>query len=120
MYGASSSIVVSMLTPFARRVISRIRRLNRSKAFGAITRLTSGPAVKLNPRNAVAHPFLRSCHRTLRLIYLELELLRDELRDAFHHPLPRPLAANVDITWIMHTTSLRSIWLARLMSLVFE
>src|SRR5205807_9620252 len=43
-------------------------------------------------------PFLRSCHRTLRLIYLELEILRDELRDALHHPLPRPLAANVDIT----------------------
>src|SRR6266699_1418497 len=43
-------------------------------------------------------PLLRSCHRTLRLIYLELELLRDELRDALHHPLPRPLAANIDIT----------------------
>src|SRR5437016_741496 len=42
IYGASSSIVVSMLTPFARRVISRIRCLNRSKALGAITRLTSG------------------------------------------------------------------------------
>ena len=24
--------------------------------------------------------------------------MRDELRDALHHPLPRPLAANVDIT----------------------
>src|SRR6266567_3711386 len=55
MYGASSSIVVSMLTPLARRVISRTRRLNRSKAFGAMARLTSGPAVKLNPRN------FRSC-----------------------------------------------------------
>src|SRR5580692_7665057 len=43
-------------------------------------------------------PLLRSCHRALGLIYLELELLRDELRDAFHHPLPRPLAADVDIT----------------------
>src|SRR6266478_4068823 len=43
-------------------------------------------------------PFLRSCHRTLRLIHLELELLRDELRNALHHPLPRPLAANIDIT----------------------
>jgi hypothetical protein len=30
-----------MLTPFVRRVIFRIRRLNRSKALGAITRLTS-------------------------------------------------------------------------------
>jgi hypothetical protein len=27
-------------------------------------------------------PFLRSCHRTLRLIHLELELLRDESREA--------------------------------------
>src|ERR1022692_3429803 len=43
-------------------------------------------------------PFLRSCHRTLPLIYLEFELLRDESRNAFHHPLPRPLAAHVDIT----------------------
>src|SRR4030095_234478 len=42
--------------------------------------------------------FLRSRHRTLRLIHLELELLRDELRDALHHPLPRLLATNVDIT----------------------
>src|SRR6516162_6635353 len=41
MYGASSSIVVFMLTPFARPVISRIRRLNRSKAFGAITRISN-------------------------------------------------------------------------------
>ena len=45
-------------------------------------------------------PLLRSRHRTLRLIHLELELLRDESRDALHHPLTRPLAANVDITVI--------------------
>src|ERR1700694_2640564 len=45
-------------------------------------------------------PLLRSRHRTLRLIYLELELLCDESRDALHHPLPRPLAANVDIAVI--------------------
>jgi hypothetical protein len=43
---------------------------------------------------------IQSCHRTLRLIYLELELLRDELRDALHHPLPRPLVANVDVAVI--------------------
>src|SRR5262249_35180068 len=36
--------------------------------------------------------------RTLRLIHLELEPLRDELGNALHHPLPRSLAANVDIT----------------------
>jgi hypothetical protein len=46
-----------MLTPLARRVISRIRRLNRSKAFGATTRLTSGPAVKLKPRNFRSYGF---------------------------------------------------------------
>src|ERR1039458_10477350 len=50
-----------MLTPFARPVISRIRCLNRSKAFGAMARLTSGPAVKLNPRN------FRSCGRATAL-----------------------------------------------------
>jgi hypothetical protein len=44
-----------MLTPFARRVISRTRRLKRAKAIGAIARWTSGPSVKLNPRN------FRSC-----------------------------------------------------------
>jgi hypothetical protein len=43
---------------------------------------------------------LRSRHRTLRFIYLEVELLRDKSRNALHHPLPRPLAANVDITVI--------------------
>src|SRR5256884_7002764 len=43
-------------------------------------------------------PFLRSCHRTLRLIYLELELLCDEARDALHHPLTRAFAANVNVT----------------------
>ena len=36
-----------MLTPFARRVISRILALNRASAFGAIVRLTSGLAAKL-------------------------------------------------------------------------
>jgi hypothetical protein len=39
-------------------------------------------------------------YRTLSLILLELELLRDESRDALHHPLTGPLAANVDITII--------------------
>jgi hypothetical protein len=44
-----------MLTPFARRVISRTRLLKRARAFGAMTRWTSGPSEKLNPRN------FRSC-----------------------------------------------------------
>ena len=51
-----------MLTPLALRVISRIRCLNRSRDFGAILRLMSGPAVKLNPRN------FRSCGRATALL----------------------------------------------------
>ena len=60
-------------------------------------RLTSGPALKLNPRN------FRSCgprHRTLRFVYLEVELVCDESRDALHHPLTGPLAAHVDVAII--------------------
>src|SRR5262249_36977175 len=49
-----------------------------------LTRLTSGPGVKPNPRN---NPLLRSRYRTLRFIDLEFELLRNESRDAFHHSL---------------------------------
>src|SRR5271166_2423799 len=60
--GQLSSIVVLMLTPLALRVVSRIRRLNRSRDLGAMMRLTSGPAVKLNPRN------LRSCGRATALL----------------------------------------------------
>src|SRR5665213_408613 len=40
-------------------------------------------------------PFLRPRHRALCLIHLELERLRDELRNASHPLLPRPFAANV-------------------------
>src|SRR5260370_19559012 len=42
-------------------------------------------------------PFLRSRYRALGLIHLEFELLRDESRNAFHHPLTRALAAEVDV-----------------------
>src|SRR3989442_13592955 len=42
-------------------------------------------------------PFLRSRYCALRLIRLKFELLRDESRDAFHHPLTRALAAKVDV-----------------------
>src|SRR6516162_10945404 len=45
-------------------------------------------------------PLLRSCHRALCLVDLELELLRDEPRDAVHHPLTRAFAANVNVTVI--------------------
>src|SRR5262245_57564839 len=86
-----------MLTPFARRVISRIRRLNRSRAFGAMTRLTSGPAVKLNPRN------FRSCGRatalfasfTFSLSFFVINRVTLSITRC-----PRPLASNVDITVI--------------------
>src|SRR5207237_6480816 len=48
-------------------------------------------------------PLLRSCHRTLRLIYLELELLCVEARDALHLPLTRAFAANIDVTVVRIT-----------------
>ena len=42
-------------------------------------------------------PLLRLRHRTLRLIDRERERVRDESRDALHHPVTCPLAANVDV-----------------------
>src|SRR6202041_1866996 len=38
---------------------------------------------------------LRSRHRALRLIYLELEPLSDESRNALHHPVTRSFAAHI-------------------------
>src|SRR5689334_1209770 len=84
-----------MLTPFARRVISQIRCLKSIQGLRRNHALDLRTCRKAEPEKL---PFLRSRHRTLRLIHLELELLRDELRDALHHPLPSPLATNVDIT----------------------
>jgi hypothetical protein len=43
-------------------------------------------------------PFLRSCHRALRLVYLDFELVGDEVRNALHHPLTRSLATKVNVT----------------------
>src|SRR5437588_11469226 len=82
-----------MLTPLALRVMSRIRCLNRSRDFGAIMRLMSGPAVKLNPRN------FRSCGRATAL-FASLTLSLSFCRDALHHPMTRAFAANVDVTVI--------------------
>ena len=45
-------------------------------------------------------PLLRSGHRTLGLIHFELELLRDELRDALHHSLTGSLTPHGDIAII--------------------
>src|SRR5438876_11494103 len=63
-------------------------------------------------------PFLRSRYRVLRLIHLEFELLRDESRDAFHHPLTRALAANVDVAVVRVANSALSSWLLLTVELV--
>src|SRR5260370_39731777 len=42
-------------------------------------------------------PLLRPRYRALLLVHLELELLHDESRDAFHHPLTRLFAANINV-----------------------
>jgi len=39
---------------------------------------------------------LRSRHRALRLVYLELEPPSDESRNAHHHPLTHTLTAHID------------------------
>src|SRR5258707_2805798 len=79
--GPSRDLPDSLLEPF--------QRFRRDRAPGVWT------GRKAEPKELA---FLRSCHRTLRLIYLELELLCDEARDAPHHPLTRAFAANVDVT----------------------
>src|SRR6266540_4951848 len=79
--GPSRDIPDSLLEPF--------QRFRRNRALDVRT------SRKAEPEEL---PFLRSCHRTLRLIYLELELLCDEARDALHHPLTRAFAANVNVT----------------------
>jgi len=88
-------MVVLMLTPLACRVISRIRRLNRSKAFGATFNLWTGGKAESEKLS-----LLWSCHCALRLIYLELEFVRDESRNALHHSLTGLLAAHVDVAVI--------------------
>src|ERR1700737_906121 len=80
-FGPSRDLPDSPLKPF--------QRFRRDRALDAWTSREAEPE-ELS--------FLRSCHRTLGLVYLELELLFDEARDALHHPLTRALAANVDVT----------------------
>src|SRR5260370_19209848 len=46
-------------------------------------------------------PLLRSRHRALRLIHLEFELLRDESRNGFHHPLTHSLSSDVDVAVVL-------------------
>src|SRR6266571_1269555 len=91
-----------MLRPLPFCVLSRIRSLNRSIAFGAILRFSSFPPVKLNPRRL---PFVagilcerwlcprnfRSCDFATALFdsfTLSLQLFADESLHALHHPLP--------------------------------
>jgi hypothetical protein len=50
-----------------------------------------------------------SSHRTLGLVYFELEPSHEEARDVRHHPLSRSLAADVDIAvsgWFLCRLSL--------------
>src|SRR5438093_6690659 len=42
-------------------------------------------------------PLPRPRHRTLLSVHLQLELLRDEVTHALHHPLSPPLASDVDV-----------------------
>src|ERR1017187_8957587 len=79
--GPSRDVPYSLLEP--------VQRFRRNRAPNVRT------DCKAEPEEL---PFLRLCHRTLRLIYLELELLCDEVRDALHHPLTRAFAANVNVT----------------------
>src|SRR6266496_267321 len=56
---------------------------------------------------------LRSRHRALRLIHLELESPPEEVRHALHDALPRPFARHVDIAIIRiaHEAMLASLQL---------
>src|SRR5450432_853278 len=96
MYGASSAIVV-----FHADAVCPPRDLPDSslKPIQSLRRDNS-PDLRTGRKAEPGKPaLLRSRHRTLRLIHLELELLPDELRNALHHPLPRrPFAAYVEIT----------------------
>ena len=82
-----------MLTPLVRRVISRTRSLNRFRALGAI-RAWPLPAREAEPQKL---PLLRSATALFASFTLSLSFLRDESRDALHHPLPGPFAADVDV-----------------------
>src|SRR6202040_1371090 len=89
--GPSRSVPDSLLEPF--------QRFRRDRALDVWTSREAEPEEL---------PFLRSCHRALGLIYLELELLCDEARYALHHPLTRAFAANVDVTVVRITNKAMS------------
>src|SRR5271157_3894703 len=92
MYGFSSLINCCRLTPRVRRVMSRIRPLNLSRAFGAMRR--SLPSFEmLNPRN------LRSSGRAtaFRLVDLEPQPVGQESAHRGHDPFAGATAANIDV-----------------------
>src|ERR1022692_3430738 len=97
MYRANSSMVCFMLRPAPHRDLSNsffepFQCLRRNSTLRPLLAHIETESQKL--------PLLRFRHRTLRLIYLELQLARDESLHALHHPLPRPFAAYVDIAII--------------------
>ena len=77
-----------------RRVSSRTLALKRSMACGAMRRRGCFPPVKLKPRNLRT---LGLATALLALLTLSLRRLVEELLDALHHPLARPLAAHIDV-----------------------
>jgi len=92
-YRANVAMSCGSLTPSVRRVNSRIRSLNFSRAFAAICRVGSASFEIVNPRN------FRSPDRATALfdiVDLELRPCRQEATDARHDALSRPAAAYVE------------------------
>ena len=86
-----------MLTPLACRVISRILSLKRVQSLRSNRSSDLWAVCKTKPEEL---SLLRSRHRALGLIYLELEPLSDESRNALHHPVTRTFTAHIDIAVI--------------------
>src|SRR5262249_56882575 len=86
--------------PRAPRVPLRVCLRNPPRRLGHNPPLPPRPRRKAEPEKL---PLLRSRHRTLRFVHLELELVCDESRDAFHHPLTRLFAPNVNVTVVRVT-----------------
>src|SRR5271166_52148 len=93
MYGFSSLINCCRLNARVRRVMSRIRPLNLSSAFGAM-RLSLPSFEMLNPRN------LRSSGRATALfdlVDLEPQPVGQEPAHRGHDPFAGAPAANIDV-----------------------
>jgi hypothetical protein len=90
MYGFSSLTTCCRLTPRVRRVMSRIRVLNLSRAFGAMRRsLPSFETKKLT--------LFRLSHRALRLVDPQSQLVGQEPAHRSHDPLAGAAATNIDV-----------------------